>query len=146
MPHVQIQRNNQVIIFTCTLREMSSNEMTEYQLSWKRIRKFSRSFVSWNVLADCSVWFSIYKVFFAKTTFEKKVSGLIFICTEYTSFIELRRVWSWYPVTSPPSRLTTSELATKERSHHQRTCHQAKSSHHQPPIKRLVEENRMFGC
>lgn len=104
MPHVQIQRNNQVIIFTCTLREMSSNEITEYQLSWKRIRKYSRSFVSWNVLADCSVWFSIYKVFFAKTTFEKKVSGLILICTEYTSFIELRRVWS-------SSGITGHELA-----------------------------------
>ena len=50
-----------------------------------------------------------------------------------------------YPVTSPPSRLATSELATKERSRHQRTRHQAKSSRHQPPIKRLVEESRMFG-
>ena len=40
------------------------------------------------------------------------------------------------PVTSPPSRLATSELATKERSRHQRTRHQAKSSRHQPPIKR----------
>ena len=44
-----------------------------------------------------------------------------------------------YAVTSPPSRLATSELATKERSRHQ-----AKSSRHQPPIKRLVEESRMF--
>ena len=50
-----------------------------------------------------------------------------------------------YPVTSPPIRLATSELATKERSPHQRTRHQAKSSCHQPPIKRLVEESRMFG-
>ena len=40
------------------------------------------------------------------------------------------------PVTSPPGRLATSELATKERSRHQRTRHQAKSSRHQPPIKR----------
>ena len=39
-------------------------------------------------------------------------------------------------VTSPPGRLATSELATKERSRHQRTHHQAKSSCHQPPIKR----------
>ena len=51
----------------------------------------------------------------------------------------------WYPVTSPPSRLATSELVTKERSRHQRTRHQAKSSRHQTPIKRLVEESRMFG-
>ena len=55
-------------------------------------------------------------------------------CTKLSEFFQIikddRQVIR-LPVTSPPSRLATSELATKERSRHQ-----AKSSRHQPPIKR----------
>ena len=65
----------------------------------------------------------------------------LWLTMEWYPFTQCTSGWrDKYPVTSPPSRLTT-----KERSPHQRTRHQAKSSRHQPPIKRLVEDSRMFG-